>query len=173
MLTYWLSFFVGMLFTFNSLSRDHLNVSGMEVLEELRQLIKLSTPSRGITNVIWRLELKEGEGKTFNSLSRDHSGSFPTFRVGNSPRDFQLPLAGSHPSNLNKSTVYGERQQPFNSLSRDHRSESGRVTGRLPKKSNFQLPLAGSPVWVNKKPSRAEFSFNSLSRDHGSSISSE
>ena len=39
----------------------------------------------------------------------------------------------------------------------------------MPKKSNFQLPLAGSPVWVNKKPSRAEFSFNSLSRDHRSS----
>ena len=140
MLTYWLSFFVGMLFTFNSLSREYLNVSGMEVLEELRQLIKLSTPSRGITTTP-AAESFVFYSSPFNSLSRDHGITHPL--TSSMHRCFFLSTHSRGITHFLGGSGSAADVVSFNSLSRDHRGN--RYTWRKAGSVNFQLPLAGSP----------------------------
>ena len=101
-------------------------------------LVKLSTPSLGITYNSKRYQLKE-VWFTFNSLSRDHVkvryvGEYPVIAA------FQLPLSGSR--------------------------SRGRTKGRSNKGGQgFQLPLSGSRKTVGVSL-LARRSFNSLSRDH-------
>ena len=74
---------------FNSLSRDH---TLGEVGERIATLIKLSTPSLGITR---RCQGQSGRRRDpFNSLSRDHMRHVKPKCVRNG-RGFQLPLSGS------------------------------------------------------------------------------
>ena len=80
--------------------------------------------------------------RAFNSLSRDHK------------RDEKM--------------IEDIRWVPFNSLSRDHQHLVHRC--RKLEGGNFQLPLSGSLGARQASSNSARASFNSLSRDHRSSL---
>jgi len=126
-----------MCYPFNSLSRDHVHGT---LIELSRHSGSLSTPSLGIT------------GRVIGAPARRRPMSV-----------FQLPLSGSLHRRSERERGPGRRA--FNSLSRDHKTGAGALHSvPIPELSTPSLGITDKVMRVIA-PERWE-PFNSLSRDH-------
>ena len=146
---------VNILFTFNSLSRDHFG----NAIRLFSSMTRLSTPSLGITH---RGTARNGNPVCPICFQLPLSGS----RLDpERPRMFahlwcfQLPLSGSLISVIK--ALMSQKEYSFNSLSRDHfyrQSESIRKNW-----TDFQLPLSGSPQLLNRVEEFTRFTLSTPS----------
>ena len=124
--------------TFNSLSRDHYS----EVEARFNMLVKLSTPSLGITVQKLRF-LSDYHPDDFQlPLSGSHEQGRPREARGHHSPCFQLPLSGSPMGHFADTGVSAD-PVTFNSLSRDHIDNHHDLEYDI-YFPNFQLPLSGS-----------------------------